>query len=171
MDLISCRLKNPIRTPISYKIIRRAEKQLMYEGVRGINNTLTMFKIKRDTCRNKLAVLLHLVQDLFRECLDFMEKNKYVRHIKTLTRHLNKFTRLQHKHFCGIHSNHNSHTQCVRPLTDSDNINNNNNNRDINHRGHNDNNSTDDSSSKWIVNISSSPLQKCILLSWPGDLN
>ena len=154
---LSCRLKSPIRTSHSYKILRRAEIKLMHERVRNIKNTLNMFKIKRDTCRNKFAVLLHLDQDIFSVFLEFIEKIKKVRHIKTLGRHLNKLNRHQHKHFRGIHSNHNSHTQYVRPLINNDNNFKNKENRDIDHRGDNNSNNTDDTSSKWLVNMSRSP--------------
>ena len=72
--LVSCKSKNPIRTPNNYKIIRRAETQLRHE-IRCINNGLNMIKIKRDTCRDKLASVLGLDQDFFSKCLEFIEIN------------------------------------------------------------------------------------------------
>ena len=82
--LVSCKLKSPIRIPNSYRIIKRAEKQLMYNKVRNINYILYMLKMKRDTCKNKLTTILSMDQDLFSECLEFMDKIKQVRHIKSL---------------------------------------------------------------------------------------
>ena len=37
---VSCKLKNPLKTRKSYNIIQKAEKQLLYECIRNINNTL-----------------------------------------------------------------------------------------------------------------------------------
>ena len=81
--------------------------------------------------------MLCLDQDLFTECLEFIDKIKQVRYIKTLTRHLNKFNSLQYKHYEDVCSNHNSYTQYVIPLTDND-I-----NRDINHWGDDNNNNNE----------------------------
>ena len=41
---VSCKLKNPIKTRKSYDIFHKAEKQLLYERMRNINNTLDMFE-------------------------------------------------------------------------------------------------------------------------------
>ena len=37
---VSCKLKNPLKSRKSYDIIHKAEKQLLYECIRNINNTL-----------------------------------------------------------------------------------------------------------------------------------
>ena len=37
---VSCKLKNPLKTRKSYNIIQKAEKQLLYESIQNINNTL-----------------------------------------------------------------------------------------------------------------------------------
>ena len=37
---VSCKLKSPLKTKKSYNIIHKAEKQLLYEQVRNINNIL-----------------------------------------------------------------------------------------------------------------------------------
>ena len=98
-----------------------------------------------------------------------------MRHIKTLTRHRNKFNRLQHN-IMGVSVKTLTVTQYVRPLIDNDNIinnNNNNNRRDIGHRGNNNTSSTDDTSSKWVVIMSSSQLtevQSSLLARWPKFL-
>ena len=46
---VSCKLKNPLKTRKSYNIIHKAEKQLLYECIRNINNTLETLKNKEKT--------------------------------------------------------------------------------------------------------------------------
>ena len=41
---VSCKLKNPLKSKRSYEIIHKVEKQLLYERIRNINNTLDMLK-------------------------------------------------------------------------------------------------------------------------------
>ena len=43
---ISCKLKNPVKTLKSHHIIHRAEKQLLHERVRNINNILYLREFK-----------------------------------------------------------------------------------------------------------------------------
>ena len=43
---VKCKLKNLVGTPSSYKIIKRAEKQLMNDRIRNINYILYMLKTK-----------------------------------------------------------------------------------------------------------------------------
>ena len=45
---VNCNLKNIIETPRSYQIIGKAEKQLLNEGVKIINQTLSLCGLKRD---------------------------------------------------------------------------------------------------------------------------
>ena len=51
---VSICLKQNIRTPKGLQIIRKAERALLNERVRSINNTLNMLKSLRDTCREEL---------------------------------------------------------------------------------------------------------------------
>ena len=46
---VSCKIKNPLRnkTIKSYNIIHKAEKQLLYERIRSINNILYMYEHNR----------------------------------------------------------------------------------------------------------------------------
>ena len=178
---VSCRLKNSIRTPRNYDIIRRAERQLMNERVRNINSSLNMFGIKSNTCGNQLAGKTD--KQLFSECLKSMVRIKQARHIKTLTRQLKKFDRLQQKHYGGLHSNYKNHIHNVSLLINKlhnnsyqkgiNNINNNkrtnNNDNSNHHRGDNDknnhhkcdnNSNTGDTNRKWFINLSNSPLTK-----------
>ena len=119
--LVSCKLKNPIRTPNNYKIIKRAEKQFMYEQIRNITCILDMMQTKRDTCRNNMVIILNTDQQLYSECLVFMDQIKQAGHLKTLLRHVNTFYRLKQRKQ-GIH---NSNVQLNRQF--------NNNNRSLTH--------------------------------------
>ena len=46
---VSCKLKNPLKSKKSYDIIHKAEKQLLYEQIRNINNTLEALDKQRET--------------------------------------------------------------------------------------------------------------------------
>ena len=48
---VSIRLKSNIKTPKGFQIIRRAEKALLNERVRLINNTINRLSLQRDTCK------------------------------------------------------------------------------------------------------------------------
>ena len=76
-------------------ITRRADRQLLNERVRSINSTLYLCSLRKDTCINKLANILD--KELFRECKEFMVRIRQARHLKNLTREVNKFDRFQHK--------------------------------------------------------------------------
>ena len=54
---VSARLKSIFKTPKSKEIIRKAERALLNEQVRSINNSLAMFKEQRDTCMNNLSTV------------------------------------------------------------------------------------------------------------------
>ena len=43
---VSIRLKSNIRTPKGCSIIRRVERALLNEGIRSINNTITMLELQ-----------------------------------------------------------------------------------------------------------------------------
>ena len=47
---VSVRFKSNIKTAKGNYIIRKAERALLNERVRSINNSITMFMYKRDTC-------------------------------------------------------------------------------------------------------------------------
>ena len=55
---VSVRLKSNIKTLKGKQIIRKAERALLNERVRSINNSLAMFKEQRDTCMNNLSTVL-----------------------------------------------------------------------------------------------------------------
>ena len=97
---ISCMIKNPIRIPKRYDIIKGAER------VRNINNSLGMLCVKRNTYRNQVAASLD--NKHFGECPEFMTRIRKARYLNNQTRQSRMFDRL------GIggptHTNINMHT-------------------------------------------------------------
>ena len=63
-------LKQNIKTPKGLQIIRKAERALLNERVRSINNTLNMLKSLRDTCIEELGRVLN--EDWMARCKDFI---------------------------------------------------------------------------------------------------
>ena len=55
---MSMRLKTNVKTLRGIQILRKAEKQLLREQIRSINNILELLMLKRDTCSNKVKELL-----------------------------------------------------------------------------------------------------------------
>ena len=52
---VSIKLKTTVKTPKGIYIVRKAERMLMNERIRLINNMITMFKWQIDTCINSLG--------------------------------------------------------------------------------------------------------------------
>ena len=91
---VSCRIKNLLRnrTIKSYNIIHKAEKQLLYERIRNINNILYMYKhnrymyysqIRNIITESEIYVWIHLINRI-----------KEHRHNKVKTWQINKFKHL-----------------------------------------------------------------------------
>ena len=90
-------LKQSIRTPKVYQIIRKAERSLLNERVRLINNTLNMLKVLRNTCREELRRVLS--NEWMAKCEDFIEVGRERQHLETLMRQKAKLDKLlQQKH-------------------------------------------------------------------------
>ena len=112
---VSCKLKNPLKTKKSYNIIHKVEKQLLYERVRNINNTLESLDKQRQTQYRKFKDMLfnsnqHVQDpDLYLEKSRlFFNKIKDHRHSKIKEKHIDKFKSLYFK--ChGYHHNLNRH--------------------------------------------------------------
>ena len=81
-----CLQKN-IKTPKGLQIVRRAERALMNERVRLINNTLNMVRDLRDTCIDQLREVLN--EDWMDKCREFIE----VRRGRTTSQDLNQIKR------------------------------------------------------------------------------
>ena len=95
----SVRLKSNIRTPKPKYIIRKAERALLNERIRSINNSITMFKSLRVTCIDQLESILD--KETMEECRDFIEIRRERKHLSTLDWHLSKFRRLCHNYTGG----------------------------------------------------------------------
>ena len=65
---VSICLKQNIKTPKGLQIIRKAERALLNERVRSINNTLNMLKSLRDTCIDELGRVFN--EDWMARCKD-----------------------------------------------------------------------------------------------------
>ena len=89
---VNCKLKKPLKTRKSYNIIQKAEKQLLYECIRNINNTLETLEKQRENQYKKFKDMINMpnqhVQDpvadsdLERSRM-FINKIKEHRHNKT----------------------------------------------------------------------------------------
>ena len=145
--LVSIRLKSSIRTPKGCSITKRAERALLNERIRWINNTIIMFGAQRDTCKNKLSGILD--KETMEECVKFINYTRESRHIKTFERETLKFNWLCHKITAscsnihrGEHGNHDcehkqQHERAITtPVQGKSNV----------------------QKAKWAINISSKPL-------------
>ena len=81
---VSIHLKQNIKTPKGLQIIRKAERALLNERVRSINNTLNMLKSQRDTCIDELGRVLN--EDWMARCKDCIEVGREQQHFKTQKR-------------------------------------------------------------------------------------
>ena len=98
----SVRLKSNTRTPRGYYIIKRANRVLLNERLRTINNTLEMFEYQRDTCIDHFCRALD--KEAMEKCKNFINRTREARHKKTLDHQKAKFERLYQKSMGG-HSN------------------------------------------------------------------
>ena len=89
---VSIHLQKNIRTPKGLQIVRRAERALMNERVRSINNTLNMVRDLRDACMNQLRVVLN--NEWMDKCREFIDVGREKQHLKTLNRQKEKSERL-----------------------------------------------------------------------------
>ena len=109
----SIRLKSNIKSPKGYSILKRAEKALLNEGIRAVNNTITMTGNQINTCTNLLEGILD--RDSMEECSIFIKTRREARHIKTQMRQVNKFNRLCQKNRGGrsnyMHGGHGRQAQ------------------------------------------------------------
>ena len=81
---VSINLKTNIHTTKASEIIRRAEKQLLNECIRSINNMIEMYMYKRDTYFHQLEGVLD--QNTLEECQSFIKRVIECRHRRVLDR-------------------------------------------------------------------------------------
>ena len=148
---VSIRLKTNIKTSKGLQIIRRAEKQLLNECIRSVNNTLELLMLKRDACIEELK---ENIQDksrdkdqdkTFEECGSFIKRIIEYRHNQVLNRQRQKFENLQWKKIGCSNQGQNTCTDMATNKTVDDNRNKN-----------------------WVINLSNTPLttHQERLLSW-----
>ena len=89
---VSIHLRMNIKTPKGLQIVRKAEKSLLNERVRSINNTLNMLKSQRDTCIDQLKRVFN--EEWMHKCKEFIEVRREKQHFKTLKRQKENFKRL-----------------------------------------------------------------------------
>ena len=81
---VSLCLTGNIRTPKGIQIIKRAERALLNERVRSINNTLNMLKVQRDTCIDHLERVFNENGEWMERCREFIEIGREQQRKKTL---------------------------------------------------------------------------------------
>ena len=79
---VSIKLKTKMQTSKGNQILRKAERMLMNERVRTVNNTIIMLNCQADTCINKSI----LNQDAMEKCHEFINSIRERRHYKTMVR-------------------------------------------------------------------------------------
>ena len=156
---VSVRLKTNIKTTKGLDIIRRAEKQLLNECIRSINNQAEMFMLKRDTCTIKLKELLD--SNTMQECEDLIKRVIESRHNLVLARQKAKYEALQqqkigggsNKGYCTERNAINTCIDKLKPTSDS----NSNSNGNIGNTNSNSNGNIGNIK-KWVINLSNTPL-------------
>ena len=93
---VSIRLKSNIKAPKGCHVIKKAERALLNERIRSINDTYNMLKIQRDTCKNQLGETLD--RESMEECESFIKAMRDSKHLKTLECQKMKFQRLCQTH-------------------------------------------------------------------------
>ena len=92
---VSIKLKATVKIPKGNYIIRKAERMLMNERIRSINNMITMLNHQINTCMNILEGMIN--KEVMKECHEFINYTRERRHYKTMERQKKKFERLWHK--------------------------------------------------------------------------
>ena len=116
--LVSLKLKNNLRTHKSDCIIHRAERSLLNERIRNINNILE--RLDHDSYIYELKLLGIIGQDLMDECKGSTADHKETLHKKVLERQKTTFNRLWHKKQYSSSSSKNSKWPLIPgPLTSS----------------------------------------------------
>ena len=78
---VSVRLESNVKTPKRRQIIKKAERALLNERIRSINNSIAIFTIQRDTCMNQLKD--NLDKETMEICERFIKEKREIRHLRT----------------------------------------------------------------------------------------
>ena len=83
---VSVKLKSNITTPKARLITKKAERALLNESIRSINNAITMTTIKRDTCMNSLLDIFS--KEIMEECNKLINLRREAYYIKVKNRQI-----------------------------------------------------------------------------------
>ena len=92
---VSIKLRTSLHTRKASQIVRKAERQLLNECIRNINNTIEINMFKRDAYFQQLEK--ELDQGTLQECLNFISKVRECRHKRVQDRQIKKFIALKQK--------------------------------------------------------------------------
>ena len=135
---VSIRLKTNMRTIRGLEIIRKTERNLLNECIKSINNSLELYMYERCSIVQQLEERLGQ-NNLMKECQDFINRVIECKHQRVMTRQKRKFELLcQWK--TGGRSNKENHVDGAQ-TSDT-------------------NTNTNSSHSKWVINLSDTPLTK-----------
>ena len=144
---MNIRLKSTISTPKAKQITRKAEKALLNERIRTINNTITMATTERDACINNLLEVFPT--EIMEECKRLIDLRREAYFTKVKMRQLAKLERLCHKNRGGCSNNkdgrQSSKERTVQSFTS------NSENRD---------GTVPNNNNRWVVNLSGQPLDE-----------
>ena len=113
----SIRLKTNVRTTKGLEIIRKAERKLLNECIRSINNSLELYMYEKEAIVQQLEEKLDH-NTILEECKHFTERVVEVRHQRILDWQKRKFE-LLYQQKIGGHSNKRNHPSCVIPRSDT----------------------------------------------------
>ena len=85
---VSIRMKTNVKTPRGLYIVKRAEKALLNERIRSVNNMINMLKTQINTCMEQLETRLE--ERVMEDCKVFINKRE-ARHNNTKMRQILKF--------------------------------------------------------------------------------
>ena len=85
---VSVKIKSNIKTPKARLITKKAERALLNERIRSINNTLTMMRIEKDTCMNSLLDIFS--KETMEECRKLITLRREAYYIKVKKRQIAK---------------------------------------------------------------------------------
>ena len=92
---VSIRLRTSLHTRKASQIVRKAEKQLLNERIRSINNTIEINMFRRDVYFHQLE--RELDQETLQDCINFISIVRECRHKKVQDRQIKKFNVLEQK--------------------------------------------------------------------------
>ena len=139
---MSIRLKTNVRTTKGLGIIRKAERKLLNECIRFINNSLELNMYEKKAIIQQLEEKLDH-NTILEECKNFIKRVVEVRHQTVLDQQKKKFELLYQQKIGGC-SNKGNHSSCATPRSDT---------------------------SKWVKNLLDTPLteaQTCLLAHGPN---